>query len=775
MIFRRTRIAAVALASAALVPWAARAAPPDPLSQAERETAAAEARLQAVERHGVPVDEPAATRAQRRWEQGERQALLGDWLHAAILLTEAVDEPAWSGARDRPIALFRLAEAFRQQGLCGAARVRYAEYLALGDAEHRGDAVSGALDCAMKERRQGDVNRLLGEAERVFGGEPPAEVRYLAAKAIFQRTDLPAAERITRARGAFDLVGPPFQLQAWYFKGVLEIQQENLHGSLQWFESCARADPGDDRGAEVRDLCLLALGRVQAQMGDPAAAIAWYASIPWDSSRFIEALQEVAWAHVRAKQFEQALKMASFITDLAPDSPLAPEATVLRGHLLLRLGRYAEATEAYNVVINSYAPVRDEIDAILSMQEDPVRYFNELIGRQGKEFDAATVLPPVAVKWATNNGEVAAALGLVKALDDARREVQEGRELAERLDALLQRSGGLDAFPALQRGYAQAQAVENAAARAEARYVAALGAVAEKALSPERRAELERARSARKAIEPRFDALPRTPEQVEERLARMRGRIDGMEREALRLKFLVDGCTASIGGSESWIEQHRSEVVSDTDSRRELTDELRSQRSIVDGYEAELAAVRQELAMARDATGVVDAIAEESSVRAEYLEALEHERGAAQAARGSLAAPDQAIFERVDEARERLAAIRSRARAVEIAVVSDAKRRSTELRTLVAEEKVALASHGGYLDGVQAVSKDLLGRIAIRSIADVRAQFYRLVLKADVGIVDVAWSRKRLRLEKIQQLAVQKDGEVEQLDREYRGLLREVE
>ena len=745
MILGRTRIAAVALAAAALGPQVASAAQ-DPLAQADRETAAAEARL-----------------------------LLGDWFHAAVLLTDAVDEPAWRGATDRATALFHLADALRQQGLCGAARVRYAEVLAVGGGDHRGEAVSGALDCAVKEGRQGDIDRLIAEAERTFGGEPPAEVRYLAAKATFQRRDLPSAERIARARAAFDRVGPPFQLQAWYFQGVLEIQQENLHGSLQWFESCARAEPEDERQEEVRDLCLLALGRVKSQMGDSAEAISWYASVPWDSTRFTEALHEVAWAHVRAKQYEQALRIASFITDLAPESPLAPEATVLRGHLLLRLGRYAEATEAYNVVINSYAPVRDEIDAILSMQEDPVRYFNELIGRQGKGFDVSTVLPPVAVKWATSNEEVSAALGLVKAIDGARREVQEGRDLADRLDALLQRGGGLDAFPTLQRGYAQAQAVENAAAKAEARYVAALGAAAAKKLLPERRGDIERARAARQALERRFDALPLTPEQVEERLARMRGRLDDMEREGYGLKYVIEACTAFISGSDSWLEQHRSEVVADSDARQEFGDELRAHRTIVEGYEAELAAVRQEIAKARDATGGVDALAEEARVRAEYIEAVERERVAVEAMRGSLGPAEGALFDRVDRARERLAGMRSRAREVEMAVVADATRRSDELRAQVAEQKVALAGHGGTLDGVQAVSKDLLGQIAVRSIAEVRAQFYRLVLKADVGIVDVAWSRKRQRLDKIQQLAVQKDAEVDQLDREYRALLREVE
>jgi hypothetical protein len=133
------------------------------------------------------------------------------------------------------------------------------------------------------------------------------------------------------------------------------------------------------------------------------------------------------------------------------------------------------------------------------------------------------------------------------------------------------------------------------------------------------------------------------------------------------------------------------------------------------------------------------------------------------------------VLDRTDAARERLGAVRARAASLEQGVAAEAARRAGELRARIAEDVVALAAHDETLDAVEAAAKDLLGRVAVRSIAEVRAQFYRLVLKADVGIVDVAWSRKRQRLEKIQRLAVQKDAEVEQLDREYRTLLREVD
>jgi hypothetical protein len=192
-------------------------------------------------------------------------------------------------------------------------------------------------------------------------------------------------------------------------------------------------------------------------------------------------------------------------------------------------------------------------------------------------------------------------------------------------------------------------------------------------------------------------------------------------------------------------------------------------------YAEELRDLRQQIALVRDAAAGADAMNEEARVRKEYLAAVEAERAAAEAARGAVAGPERDAFARADAVRERLAGLRTRAEAARLGFAADASRRAGELKDRVAAEQVTLASHSGALDGVQSVAKDLVGRIAYRSFLDVRAQFYKLVLKADVGIVDVAWSRKRQRLDKIQQLSQQKANEIEQLDREYRALAREVD
>jgi hypothetical protein len=483
----------------------------------------------------------------------------------------------------------------------------------------------------------------------------------------------------------------------------------------------------------------------------------------------------VAWDFVRARNFEQALRTATMIVDLAPESQLAPEATILTGHLNLRLGRYAAATEAFNKVINAYAPVRDEIDAILTMHEDPIRYFDELIARQGKAFDVASVLPAMAVKWATAQKDVGGALDLVTALDGGRDDVDEANTVAVRLESLLSRAGGLDAAPLLREGWVAADAVENAVARLKGRLADEAADLAAPALPPERRAELAALRAQRAALQGRLDGLPRTPADVTARLARMRARVDEVGRAVFQLGYQVDSAGAAIAGTEAWIEQHRAEIHSDDEGRSEFAEELRRQRAIVVGYQDELRELGKEVAVARDAAAGVEGLAEEARLRAAYLEAVEAERALLEEARPAL--PPLAVDEiaRAQALARRLDAPAARAGKAKARFAAEAKVRAEALKARVAAERDVLAQQQAALDGVNADAREVVGRIAFRSFSAVRAQFYRLVLKADVGVIDVAWSRKRERLDKIQQLAAQKSGELDTLDRDYKLVLREVE
>jgi len=768
----RSAWAAAALVAATLPPAPALA---DRLDDAERDAGQVEARLRLLEEPALHQGESEAQRAARKFSEGETSYLLGDWAAAALLLGEAMDEPTFQAGPDHRTAAFYLGDALRKGGACGEAGPYLQAYLALGAPEHRGEALGAALDCAAKGGRTGEVETLLAEADRTFAGNLPAELRYLAAKALFHRTDLPGPERLERASAAFAAVPVPYAHQAAYFQGVLQLERGDPAAAAERFEACAALPPRDGRQREVMDLCFLALGRVQAERGDLSAALDAYGRVPVESPHFDEALHETAWTYSRAGQLEAALRTAETVAELAPDSPLAPDATMLQGNLLIRLGRYEDAAVTYQRLVDTFGPVRDGLDAILTQHEDPASYLRELVARQGKAFDAATVLPPLAVRRASARPDYARALGLSGALDEANRDVAEATAMADRVEAVLSRRGGLDAFPLLQDAYASAQAVENAAAVLRGAAASAAVEAGAPALDPATRPALDRVHAERVILEGRLEAMPQTAEAATAQLDRLRARLDDVDRGAFKLGYAIEGSNAVIAGAEVWLEVHREAIGADATQRRELQDELRKHREMVAGYEAELRQLRQEIALARDAAAGGGVLDEEARLRSEYLALLARERELLATGSGRVGGAALARMERADRLSDRLSALAARARALEERLAEEAARRAEGLRARVARERVALSGQGAALDAAQGEANDLVGQIAYHAFGEVRRELYGLVLQADVGLTDVAWVRKRDRVEQIQRLSLQKSDELRALEERYRTVLREEE
>lgn len=745
------------------------------LDDAEREYRTLAQRLEQAEKDAGSSEASPITVATQRLAAAEEQYALGDWLHASILLSAVVDEPVARQAEFYPRAVFLLADSLRNRGSCKAAADLYAELLAMPSAPDRAAAAAGALDCAVKLGRYMEFDALAREALRAATGAPSPEVLYIAAKGAFFRRDLKDDERIKLALEAFSRVPPPYNLAARYFEGVLELQAKRQDSAFERFHECAGLPTVNPQQAEIREYCTLACGRILAEQGKYAEALERYRQLPVESQHFDEAEYESAWALVKAGKLDQALRVAEVIADLAPDSAAAPQATILQGHLHLKLGRYSKALEAYNRVINTYAPVRDEIDAVLTMHEDPARYFEELVSHKGKAFDVAALLPPLALRWASRSGGVAGAISLAGGIHDGRNAVLEAEGIAARIEAALARGGAIDAFPALRKAWTASDAVETASVWMEAdltdRVIGVFGAT----LPADRRVEIDQVRARRKPLEAPLATLPRTLEEADARQARLRERMASVEREASRFDYLVSGCTAAIDATELWVERYRAQLGGDAESRAEFADELRRQRAVVAAYQAEVRDIRQAIGEARDKVSGVALATGEAGVRERFLSALADERKLLDAPRSGLGQDRLQELERGEELIYRLAKLRDRAQAVKASSARAAEARAGALRARIAVERRELQSQASAIDSVVQEAKTFVGELAFRSFRDVREQFYQLVLKADVGIVDVAWSRKRERLDKIQQLSQQKATELQQLDRDFKNLLREVD
>src|SRR5690606_19892025 len=313
------------------------------------------------------------------------------------------------------------------------------------------------------------------------------ELAYAYARAVQRDRSRPKAQRIARVR---ELLQPlsqtpgDHQLAVGYMLGTLLVEERKLEQAAAHFAALTTLPLQTERDQELHTLALLAQGRVLYELGQLDEAIDRYNQVSRESPHYPDALYEIAWAFVQKEAYAQAHNATELLLVAAPESTLAPQAKLLQSNLLLKLARYDEANASYHDVIHAYAPVRDELEALLTVHRDPVAYFDELLSRNDRVMDVNLLLPEVARRYAATQDDVADGLRMINDLEVSREAIEESRHLAQRVrTALAQR--GVEIFPDLQEGYLRADAVENAVLAYEHQQVLVEEAAAEPFLRPD--------------------------------------------------------------------------------------------------------------------------------------------------------------------------------------------------------------------------------------------------------------------------------------------------
>jgi tetratricopeptide (TPR) repeat protein len=795
---------ALALAAALLgLPASAeekRPARPDPrivtrqLDGVETGLRSAEESLRFVETQYTQRLEPTEDDSRvRRFSDGEIHYLLGDWQSASVLFYDLVGDKGFRSHPRYADALFYLADSLFQQQNYIAARLYLRELLALPTSAPRyGDALSRYLAVAGRLNQYEGIDAYVQKARTLYGGQLPPEVAYVYGKWTFRRADLPPSERIARARAAFaplaQLPDSPFRLQAAYHLGVLAMQAGELPAAIEQFQQLATlpavqaqpAAPGVKRtpsdplpAAEVRrirELALMSLGRLLYETGRFDEALDRYSQVPSDSESFPDSLYELAWVHVRKGDYRQAKNAIDILLMVAPASQLVPEARILQGNLLQKLKRYDEATGTYTGVIDTFRPERDQVDALLRSKQDPAAYFDRLLGRAEGATDVGTLLPPVARRYASAQREVAEAVRLVGDIDLGRKGSGEARTIAERILETLD-SRGLEAFPELQEGYTRADAVESALTHADAALVQLESSLMEEVLTPGERETLVAARREREALEKRFATLPTNQRELEERRNRMQAKVDAVDREAFRLGTELQGLNAVAAAIRKWVDDTRAERNSDPAEEREFLVQLQAEIQTLTDVQAQLDATRAKLADARNS--VDTALEGEQAIRTGYAGALKREHEALRAAEERLPADSVRFLERAHAVRQKADGLRTRTVAAKAVLRDRLLSRGRAIREKVVAEQRLLDGYDAEVAAVTGESRGVVGRIAYDSIRRVRQQFYDLVLRADVGVVDTSFTAKQDKTAEIQKLSKQKDDALRELDAEFQPVLSE--
>lgn len=734
----------------------------------------AEDNIRLVETQYTQRPEPTVEEAMlRRFSDGEIQYLLGDYQGAAVLFYDVISDKRFQATPRYHDALFYLSDSLYQQGSLLGARVYLKELLSKRSSHHK-EALARFLDVAGKLNEFSGIEDYLQEL-RGEGGALPPEITYVYGKWLFRRRDLPPKERLERVSAAFSVLAndpeAPFRLQATYYLGVAAVQARDYERAIAQLEKLLALPASGGKEVKIKELANLSLGRLYYEVGRYDEALDRYQEVPRESDNFADSLYEIAWSQVKKGEYERAKNATDILLLVAPNSTLAPEAKILQGHLQLKLKKYDEADDVYDAVINEYSPVYDEINALLTV-EDPVTYFDKLLARNERNLDVASLLPAEALKWATTQREVTDAVRMINDLETGRRGVDESQQIASRILRTLDERG-MESFPAVQEGYTRAEAVDASVTQSELALVRIEGYLVQDEMTAEERAEHEKVKVQVEAFQQRFASVPTTQEEVEARKKRMQGRVDVTDRDAFKLGYELQSLNAVLVAIRKWMDDNRAERRASPEEEKAFQSRVQQELDVIDGLGKELSDLRSELARERASADAY--LVGEESIRQDYVKVLRRQHELLAAAEARMPEHAQKALQRAHQVRGQLEGLRGRIASARGVLREQLARRGKQLRETVLEEQALLTAYSADVSQVSGDARNLVGRIAFDSFKRVRQQFYDLVLKANVGTVDVAFTRKQDKTSQIQKMSGEKDRELRSLDDEFKEVLKDVD
>lgn len=800
------------LASALVATPAPKAQPANPppahkLELAQGQLAAADEQLQYVLKQFIDRPELQEQEARlQRFLSAEVRYSLGEWEEAATLLYDVVGDPAFQADERYPDALFYLADSLYQQKSDRAARLYLRELLARPTALRYQDALARYLEISTRLDEFTGVEQYMQQALRQSAGRLEPALEYAYARWLLRRTDAPEPERRARAREAFAAMAGapehPYRHKASYHLGVLDVQEGRYEEALALFQPLADAPAEAEEARKLAELAQLSLGRVLYELGRYDEALDRYGRIPRESPSFLDALYEVAWVNVKRGAWEPAHNAADLLLDVlslleAAGTPvkttLSADASLLKAHALTRLycdanGKllpsskagadaspqprpcYEESTAGYEGVVATYAPVREQLDALLASHQDPVVYFDNLLARN-RALDLKQLLPPLALRYATAQAEMARAALTVEELEQGSVALQEARELATRVLRMLDERG-MEAFPELQEGYTRSDAVDGALTRIEQVLVEVEAELVAGVLTPEEQQALEALRREREGLRERVAALPASPEEMEARRERMQARLEVLDREAFRLAAELQNMSAMGVAMRKWVDDTREQRRTEPEQERAFLQELQQEEAAARAHLEELRRLRTWLTDERHVGG--SSVSGEEVLRARYRASLAREHALIATAEPRLGAEPAVLLELAHQARHRAERLRNDTLRAKQGLRARMQRRGELVRQRVLAEQQLLERYAPQATSLSGDARSLGGSIAYQSFQRVRQQLYDLVLKADVGLVDVAFTRKQDQTQKLRSLSEEQGRALQELEADFKEALQDT-
>lgn len=597
----------------------------------------------------------------------------------------------------------------------------------------------GVLDAA-------NTDRLVRWASSFPANDRSAELRYSFGRWLYLtgKHDQAIAELdglspidIPLSRGGPDA---SWRVRAAYVGGSAALARGDREDALVRFARITKVRPSDPRDRQIVELAYLAIGRIHHDNDETDDAVKAYRRIGRDSPFFPEAMYETAWTLLRADRFEQAVQALDLLLIYDPESPIVPEIKQLRGKIRVQQRDYKSAEEEFLTLRREFDRLSTQLGRKLSAKADATDYFAAVVGEDMEHFSLASVLPVGALAVARSLPRAVQAEDLAKDVGVLERELADTRNLLARMEEAVRAKDKARLFNDLAAHAAGLDNVEDDLVAVEEALIARIAGDRDLGAAERKRLALK-------------DKVERPLGDKTDTQRRAVIRLQRLAEQAHKLDLVVASMRAELVATERYYEETRKEQKID---HQGFLKDAAARRDEIAAHEAEVAAVRERISSAQASLRYEDPLREARAkamvTYRQYLVGLYDAltKGGAQPDVNTLWKRAQALHGRADKARAGLD--RTAGKRLEGAVV------------VLAEERANLDGYLAEMTGRKGETKTLVAEVLAASYADVVTELSSLVLRSEVGLLDVAWAMKEAETDEIQRLEVERDRELRALD-----------
>ncbi len=667
-------------------------------------------------------------------------------------------------------ARYYLADCFYRRREYRSAKLHYQKVVERGPSEeHYQSSLQRLLDLSLRTGDHSRIHKLIERIEAIPKSRRDSSMEYVLGKYYYSRGLM---DRALKVFGSIP-ISSEYGDQAQYFSGVIKIKSKDLKEAEKIFDEglkrlegrASKEKPLKGKDARLRDLYVMALARLEYHEDNPDGAIEYYKKISRRSEQFEHALYELAWAYLKAWEFYRAIKSLELLALANPDSEHVAESRILVGNLKILAKQFGDARKLFKQTADEYRPIYHKVRLLHKENWSAEKFVRLLTDQVTDALDTNVRIPEKTITAMKRQPNIKRAIITLEDMEAVRKSIKQSERMIKRVEQKIGETGSIAAFPQLARARARASEVETQLAKLQAEISAKLKKSVRSAVNQQEQAELNRLEDERRKLREIIDEMPSTSEDFEQRVRKIRKLYDAREKNLHKLTVAIQGLQAQLVAIKSYF--------SSTAGTQKLEPEvvqkkIRALTKEIEELQAEARAIRSRVADGRSSAGMDDeTLAHERRVRSRYKRLLEEQKKIVSNAKARMDAGGRSDVARIEAVMSRADSVRDNLKKYNERIDKNLAHKLGRTLRVLAEEKKNVEEYRALLDSYRPEGEEVVGGVAQENLYGITQNLYDLLIKADVGILDVSWAIKNVQSTKWAQFTVEQSKKLQALERRF--------